>query len=160
MLLSRYESQRHRSRRKLGLALVDVHADSKNRERDAVTKCFGFYEDSAEFLVLGSEKLGGILIESKTLGDSVSFAILGIGVNINQSKSQLPPGAVSLRLVSRKQHDLRTIMGAILDQIRSSSDDLDNASRIMEEWWHNCIHRPLRVQVTLPKGAVSGISKG
>src|SRR5438094_778510 len=48
----------------------------------------------------------------------------------------------------------------IPDQIRSSSDDLDNASRIMEEWWHNCIHRPLRVQVTLPKGAVSGISKG
>ena len=111
-------------------------------------------------LVLGSAKLGGILIESKTLGDSVSFAILGIGVNINQSKSQLPPGAVSLRLVSRKQHDLRTLMRAILDQIRSSSDDLDNASRIMEEWWHNCIHRPLRVQVTLPKGAVSGISKG
>jgi len=111
-------------------------------------------------LVLGNAKLGGILIESKTLGDSVSFAILGIGVNINQTKSQLPPGAVSLRLVSRKKHDLRTLLRAILDQIKSSSDDLDNASRIMEEWWHNCIHRPLRVQVTLPKGAVSGISKG
>ena len=111
-------------------------------------------------LVLGTAKLGGILIESKTLGDSVSFAIVGIGVNINQSESQLPPGAVSLRLVSRKKHDLRTLLRAILDQIKSSSDDLDNASRIMEEWWHNCIHRPLRVQVTLPKGAVSGISKG
>jgi biotin-(acetyl-CoA carboxylase) ligase len=89
----------------------------------------------------------------------VSFAILGIGLNINQSKAQLPPGAVSLRLVSRKQHDLRALLRAILDQIKSSFDDLDNPSKIMEEWWRNCVHRPLRIQVTLPKGTVNGISR-
>jgi len=110
-------------------------------------------------LVLGTAKLGGILIESKTLGDTTSFAILGIGLNINQSKAQLPPGAVSLRLVSKKQNDLRALLRVILDQIKSSFDDFDNPSKIMEEWWRNCIHRPLRVQVTLPKGTVKGISR-
>jgi BirA family biotin operon repressor/biotin-[acetyl-CoA-carboxylase] ligase len=111
-------------------------------------------------LVLGQKKLGGILIESKTLGDRVSFAILGIGLNINQRKADLSPGAASLRLLSRRKHDLRLLLRAILEQIRSLYNDWDKPSKIMEEWWHNCIHRPLRVQVTLPKGAVSGISKG
>jgi BirA family biotin operon repressor/biotin-[acetyl-CoA-carboxylase] ligase len=111
-------------------------------------------------LVLENHKLGGILIESKTLGNSVSFAILGIGLNINQSKAQLPPAAISLRLTSRKKHDLRLLLRAILEQIRSSYDDLDNPSKIMEEWWRNCAHRPLRVQVTISKDTVTGISRG
>ena len=110
-------------------------------------------------LVLGNTKLGGILIESKTLGDSVSFAILGIGLNINEGKEQLPPGAISLRVASGKQHNLRVLMRAILDQIRSSFDDLDHPSKIIDEWWSDCIHRALRVQVTDSKCTVTGISR-
>src|SRR5713101_1484234 len=110
-------------------------------------------------LVLGNAKLGGILVESKTLADRISFAILGIGLNINQSKAQLPSEAVSLRLVSGKQHDLRLLLRAILDQMRSSYDDLDNPSKIMEEWWRNCVHRPLRVQVTVSEDTVTGVSR-
>ncbi len=111
-------------------------------------------------LVIGNSKLGGILIESKTQGDRVRFAILGIGLNINQDKSQLPPGAISLRLLSGKKHDLRLILRTILDQIRSTYNDLDNPSKIMKDWWHNCIHRPLKIQVTIAKGTVTGISRG
>jgi BirA family biotin operon repressor/biotin-[acetyl-CoA-carboxylase] ligase len=111
-------------------------------------------------LVLGQEKLGGILIESKTLGDRVSFAILGIGLNINQRKADLSPGAASLRLASRRKHDLRLLLRAIVKQMKSSYDDLDSPSKIMEEWWRNCVHRPTRVQVTLPKHIVTGISRG
>jgi len=110
-------------------------------------------------LVLGNAKVGGILIESKTLADRISFAILGIGLNINQSKAQLPPEAISLRLVSGKQHDLPVLLRAILDQMRSSYDDLDNPSKIMEDWWRNCVHRPLRVQVTVSKDTVTGVSR-
>src|SRR3989442_10221590 len=110
-------------------------------------------------LVLANAKLGGILVESKTIGESVTFAILGIGLNINQSKAQLPPRATSLRLVSGNQSDPRLLLRAILDQIRSSYDDFDNPSKIMEDWWRNCVHRPTRVQVTLPKDTVTGISR-
>ena len=110
-------------------------------------------------LVLGNAKLGGILVESKTIGESVTFAILGIGLNINQGKAQPPPRAISLRLVSGKQSDPRLLLRAILDQIRSSYDELDNPSNIMEDWWRNCVHRPTRVQVTLPKDTVTGISR-
>jgi len=109
-------------------------------------------------LVLGNLKLGGILIESKTQGSRVSFAILGIGLNINQSKAQLPPAAMSVRLATGKHYDLGTVLRAILDQLRSSYRDLDRPSKIIENWWRNCIHRPLRVQVNLPKETVTGIS--
>jgi BirA family biotin operon repressor/biotin-[acetyl-CoA-carboxylase] ligase len=111
-------------------------------------------------LVLRKSKLGGILIESKTQGDSVSFAILGIGLNINQRKDQIPTGAISLRLASGKQHDLRAVLHAILDQIKSSYADWENPSKIMKEWWRNCVHRPLRIQVTLSAGTVTGIGRG
>lgn len=111
-------------------------------------------------LVLQNSKLGGILIESKTLHDNVPFAILGIGVNINQGKNQLPPGATSLRNASGRQRGLRILLRAILRQISSSYDDLDDPSKIMGEWWRNCVHRPLRVQVSFSKGMVSGISRG
>ena len=109
-------------------------------------------------LVLGNLKLGGILIESKTQGSRVSFAILGIGLNINQSKAQLPPAAMSVRLATGKHYDLGTVLRAILDQLRSSYRDLDRPSKIIENWWRNCIHRPLRVQVNLPKETLTGIS--
>jgi len=110
-------------------------------------------------LVLGNLKLGGILIESKTQGSRVSFAILGIGLNINQSKAQLPPAAMSVRLATGKHYDLGTVLRAILDQLRSSYRDLDRPSKIIENWWRNCIHRPLRVQVNLPNETVTGISR-
>jgi biotin-(acetyl-CoA carboxylase) ligase len=29
----------------------------------------------------------------------------------------------------------------------------------MEEWWRNCVHRPLRVQVTVSKNTVTGVSR-
>lgn len=109
-------------------------------------------------LVLGNFKLGGILIDSKTQGARVSFAILGIGLNINQSKVQLPHVATSVRLATGKQYDLRAVLRVILDQLSGSYHDLDRPSKIIENWWRNCIHRPLRVQVNLPKEIVTGVS--
>ncbi len=109
-------------------------------------------------LVLGNFKLGGILIDSKTQGARVSFAILGIGLNINQSKVQLPHVATSVRLATGNQYDLRAVLRVILDQLSASYHDLDRPSKIIENWWRNCIHRPLRVQVNLPKETVTGVS--
>ena len=35
-------------------------------------------------LLIGDRKTGGILVESKTEGDAVSFAVIGIGINVHQ----------------------------------------------------------------------------
>lgn len=111
-------------------------------------------------LVLNNAKLGGILVESKTLGGRVTFAVLGIGLNVNPAATELPVGATSLSLVSGRRHDLDLLLKAILHQIRSSLDDLDHPSKIMGEWWRNCAHRPFKVKVTNSENRVVGISRG
>ncbi len=110
-------------------------------------------------LVLETGKLGGILVEAKTLGDMVSFVIVGIGLNVNQRRERLPSGATSLRVVSGSEYNLRELLGSILEEIRSRYEDLNEPERIMREWWHNCVHRQRRVQVELPRGTITGITK-
>ncbi len=111
-------------------------------------------------MVIKSRKLGGILIESKTIGDRASFVVVGIGLNVNLRKAQLPAGAVSLFSTTGTKYDLRRILKTIADQTMSKYDEIDEPSSILEEWWHNCIHRPLQVQVTVQERTLAGITRG
>ena len=111
-------------------------------------------------LVLKGAKLGGILVESKTKDDKVEFAVIGIGINVNQTKSQLPVEASSLLIASGLHHDGTSILKAILNRIRIGIQDLETPSRIIEEWWRWCVHRAPLVEITLPTGVVNGISRG
>ncbi len=111
-------------------------------------------------LVVESGKLGGILIESKTIGDRVSFVVVGIGLNVNLRKTQLPTGAVSLFSTTGTKYDLRGLLKTVAEETESKYDEIDESSSILEEWWHNCIHRPLQVQVTLQERTLAGITRG
>jgi BirA family biotin operon repressor/biotin-[acetyl-CoA-carboxylase] ligase len=48
-------------------------------------------------IMIDRKKLCGILTEMKAEQDSVDFVILGIGINVNVSKTELPKGATSIR---------------------------------------------------------------
>jgi len=60
-------------------------------------------------IVRKRRKLGGILCESEFLGNVVSFAVLGIGLNINQRRDDFPASlrrrATSLRLALGREVD-------------------------------------------------------
>jgi BirA family biotin operon repressor/biotin-[acetyl-CoA-carboxylase] ligase len=92
-------------------------------------------------LVTNRGKLGGILIESKTMGERVSFVVTGIGLNVGQREAQLPAGAISLLLETGVQYGRRTLLKAIVNQTLSRYEDIDDPSSIMNEWWCNC-HPP------------------
>ena len=111
-------------------------------------------------LVLKSGKLAGILVESKTIGDKVSHVIVGIGLNVNQNAAHLPTGATSILLRSGRRHALARLLASILTNMKSQYEDLENPTKILEEWWANCIHRPVHVQVETSEGTVRGISTG
>ncbi len=111
-------------------------------------------------LLLEDRKLGGILVEAKTLGDRVSFVIIGIGLNVNQPQELVPLGGISLRTVSGSNYDLRRLLNSILKQARSRYEHLNEPEKIMREWWDNCIHRLRRVQLDHPGGVMTGIAKG
>jgi BirA family transcriptional regulator, biotin operon repressor / biotin---[acetyl-CoA-carboxylase] ligase len=111
-------------------------------------------------IVVETGKLGGILIESKILRERVDFAVIGIGLNVNQLKPQLPVGASSIILSAGTRFDQRRLMRRIVEEIRARYDKIDKPSSLIEEWWHNCIHRPPTVQVTVQDNTMTGITRG
>jgi len=76
-------------------------------------------------LFFAGRKLGGILCESSFVGQRCEFAVVGIGVNLNQAAADFPP-EVSSRATS---------VGAILGR---AMDPLDVALAMviaLEKWW-------------------------
>ncbi len=111
-------------------------------------------------LVLDSGKLAGILVESKSEGDMVCFAVVGIGLNVNQRMGELPAGATSLYEVSRRKHRLNDLMEEIVQNMKKEYRRLKNPVEIFDEWWRNCVHRSRQVQVKTRSGVVKGMSSG
>ncbi len=60
-------------------------------------------------VVWNGKKIGGILCESEFVGDKTRFVVLGIGLNINQSRKDFPaairPAAASLRMILKRNVD-------------------------------------------------------
>lgn len=68
-------------------------------------------------LYCGDLKLGGILVESRLVGSSVEYALVGIGLNVNNR--DFPPGlqATSLALQVGRDFDLDTVLELVLDSL-------------------------------------------
>lgn len=76
-------------------------------------------------IIWSRRKLGGVLCESAFRGDAISYAVLGIGVNLSQKKADFPPSlrssAVSLRMILK-----RNVEGPLL---------LENLWQALGQWY-------------------------
>ncbi len=67
------------------------------------------------------KKLGGILVESCSLGNLLNYAILGIGLNVRQKEEDFPeelrPKAISLAMVAKKRIRTRELTRSLLAEI-------------------------------------------
>ncbi len=85
-------------------------------------------------ILVGTEKIAGILIENSIAGTKIRYSIIGIGLNVNQT--QFPPGinATSMKLITGKEYDLNTVLTQLLEKIyfwleklqQSKFDIIDN----------------------------------
>jgi BirA family biotin operon repressor/biotin-[acetyl-CoA-carboxylase] ligase len=68
-------------------------------------------------IVSEGRKIGGILCEGEFLGNSLSFAVLGIGLNVGQNEADFPPAirptAGSLRLALGREVDKAALEKAL-----------------------------------------------
>ncbi len=78
-------------------------------------------------VLVGGKKVAGILIESSTDADGRPFAIVGIGVNVNQTEfpAELADRATSLRLQSGKAADRAGLAVSILGELDRRFTQLD-----------------------------------
>ena len=77
-------------------------------------------------LLIGERKTGGILVESKTDGSSVAFAVVGIGINVHQDAfdPELATPATSLDIAAGRTISRQTVLIALLKSLERESVQL------------------------------------
>jgi BirA family biotin operon repressor/biotin-[acetyl-CoA-carboxylase] ligase len=83
-------------------------------------------------LLLGSRKTGGILVESKTEGGAIAFAVAGIGINVHQRAfpTDLATPATSLDLEARRRIRRGALLGALLKSLERETRELADPSAV------------------------------
>jgi BirA family biotin operon repressor/biotin-[acetyl-CoA-carboxylase] ligase len=66
-------------------------------------------------IYVNRKKIGGILIENQFKGNSMKQAVIGLGLNINQTNFENPK-AISLKLLTSKQFKVKEILNLILQR--------------------------------------------
>ena len=71
-------------------------------------------------LLIGERKTGGILVESKTEGGTLSFAVVGIGINVHQRSfdPDLSTPATSLSVESRRSISRQALLISLLESLQ------------------------------------------
>lgn len=90
-------------------------------------------------LYLNSKKLGGILTESRVVGNKVEFVVVGIGINVNATLEDFPKElrdtATSLKLHTGFDCDKSTLTEAMLRQFESLFKSLPlNRNEILQAY--------------------------
>lgn len=109
-------------------------------------------------ILIGEKKLGGILTELNAEVDRVRFVIIGVGINVNIKKTQLPFRATSIKSETQDafsriellQQMVREIEGYYLLYSKSGFQP------IIEKWKHLSATLGRRVKVASCKGEIEG----
>jgi BirA family biotin operon repressor/biotin-[acetyl-CoA-carboxylase] ligase len=70
-------------------------------------------------IIINDKKIAGILVEAKTTGKKPSFVIVGIGINVNSLKEELPERATSLLLETGQKYDTEKIFPKLIKEMVS-----------------------------------------
>ncbi len=117
-------------------------------------------------ILIGGLKAGGILTEVALERDSVRGVALGIGLNVNMTREQMPQDlretATSLREASGRAVDRAAMLRRLLETLETWSDRLaaGDARDILQAWarWSETLGR--RVKVITPQRTVTGRARG
>lgn len=107
-------------------------------------------------LVVNWKKLAGILIETKISNSQIVYAIIGVGLNVNLSAEELPVGATSILMVSKKRFSLEGTLSSILTTMQERYETLQDQESVVGDWWNHCAHRMKPVTIETGKDLVGG----
>ncbi len=100
-------------------------------------------------VLINDEKVCGILTEMSAEQDLVKFIILGIGVNVNTDKDELPKGATSLKLKLKKHVSRLDFLKNLLHELELQYIKIKNRGFgvIVDEWRSFSLSLGRRVKV-------------
>jgi BirA family biotin operon repressor/biotin-[acetyl-CoA-carboxylase] ligase len=96
-------------------------------------------------IMIGGKKLGGILCETKVSEKKINYAVVGIGININEKiedfDSTIQNTATSLQINSEKPYQRERVLAEILNQFEILLDQFPkNIDLIKSNWEDACNH--------------------
>lgn len=107
-------------------------------------------------------KIGGILIENILSNGKIGAAIIGVGLNINQTHFSLLPKASSLFSLSGKRFDSEELGEKIAIRIKKKMDNIGDSSEVIFSSYEKVLFRKNKVSTfKLTSGELlTGIIKG
>lgn len=91
-------------------------------------------------IYVGSRKVAGVLVELDYGGEAVESAVIGVGVNVNQTEfPAMDKVPVSVSLLTGRSYDIEEVLGLLLSSFVHYYDMLENgeAARLVEEYKSN-----------------------
>lgn len=70
-------------------------------------------------IYVNEKKICGVLIENMIKGSSIQYAVIGVGINVNQERFNAAPQAVSLKNITGETYDLKTIIDSFCSYLEA-----------------------------------------
>ena len=109
-------------------------------------------------IYVGEKKICGILIENQFKGNNFECAIIGIGLNVNQTNFQNLPRVTSLILELKKELELRSVLEGLLKSIEICylRFQREGVSEIHEEYLTNLLFIDEMRRYKTSQGEITG----
>lgn len=109
-------------------------------------------------IVVGNKKLGGILTELNAETDQIHFMIIGTGLNVNNDKNSLFPGATSLKEQKKENINRISLLQEILRRVEINYINFQKCGcgPIVDQWRSCNITLGRRVKIVCQKRHLEG----
>jgi BirA family biotin operon repressor/biotin-[acetyl-CoA-carboxylase] ligase len=106
-------------------------------------------------------KAGGILIENVIQGKEWKWAVIGIGLNINQVDFGSYTKAISLRQITGKENDTIVMAKELVQHVHSTLKQLISDSKKVIKYYHRHLYKlKEKVQLKVKDKSFEAIIKG
>lgn len=92
-------------------------------------------------IMADSKKVAGILIENSIKADGSFTAVVGIGLNVNQTNFDELPQASSLRCVTNEIYDVDEIAWRLVQSIKEYLQILDKSTDLLWDEYHKNLYK-------------------
>ena len=114
-------------------------------------------------LLLEGKKLAGVLTELGFAGDTLAWAVVGVGLNVNADfadQAELADAATSLALVAGRPVSRLRLLHAYLAGVEARYEALRGGQSPRREWAARLVTLGQAVTVNAPDGVYQGIAEG
>ncbi len=116
-------------------------------------------------ILVEQKKVSGILTEMNAEEEKINYVVIGIGINVNMKKEDLPGNlrmpATSLMESLGRRVDRIEVLCAFLESLDSNYEDLKNRGimSIVQKWRMLCSTLNKRIKVVLPGEVIEGVAE-